>query len=294
MDKEQARFILQSFRPDGADSGDRDFADALAVAIADRELSEWLANERAFDASFSKALSSVHLPETLRNDILGCIAAERGSTPGPQDELDHLLIQSFATIQAPDPLRARILAAMDQTVRPPAARRPLWYRFALPLAAAAGVALAFWLKPGENSVESLASQKLPLDVVQANFIRQFENPDFTLDAKREDHRQLLDMLKSRNLPCPCKLPHGLKKVKGIGCRELVINGKRGSIICFDERKNGPVHLVIFRREDVEGEIPSETPHLEQHGRWASACWEYHDNVMLLIAATNKETLASLF
>ena len=29
MDKQEAKFILQSFRPDGADAGDADFADAL-------------------------------------------------------------------------------------------------------------------------------------------------------------------------------------------------------------------------------------------------------------------------
>ena len=81
MDKEQARFILRSFRPDGADVDDKDFAEALALATENRELGEWLADERAFDAAFAKALSSVELPETLRQDILGCLAGERGDFP---------------------------------------------------------------------------------------------------------------------------------------------------------------------------------------------------------------------
>ena len=54
MDKEQARFILQSFRPDGADAKDPDFAEALAVAAEDRELGDWLAAERALPASISR------------------------------------------------------------------------------------------------------------------------------------------------------------------------------------------------------------------------------------------------
>ena len=56
-------------------------ADALALATENRELGEWLAQERAFDATFANALSSVTLPETLREDILGCLAGERGEVP---------------------------------------------------------------------------------------------------------------------------------------------------------------------------------------------------------------------
>ncbi len=38
MDKERAKFVLQSFRPDGADVDDIDFAEALVLATKDREL----------------------------------------------------------------------------------------------------------------------------------------------------------------------------------------------------------------------------------------------------------------
>ena len=78
MDREQARFVLQSFRPDGADAGDPDFAEALKLALENRELGEWLASERAFDAEFAIALSSVDLPGNLREDIFACLAGERG------------------------------------------------------------------------------------------------------------------------------------------------------------------------------------------------------------------------
>ena len=59
MDKEQARFILRSFRPDGADARDPDFTEALELAMEDRELGDWLANERAFDTAFSQALQTL-------------------------------------------------------------------------------------------------------------------------------------------------------------------------------------------------------------------------------------------
>ena len=69
MDKEQARFILQSFRPDGADAHDPDFAQALAVAAENRDLGAWLAVERAQDSAFALALSKLEIPDDLREPL---------------------------------------------------------------------------------------------------------------------------------------------------------------------------------------------------------------------------------
>jgi hypothetical protein len=296
MDKEQARFILRSFRPDGADVNDKDFAEALALAMENRDLGEWLADERAFDAAFARALSSVKLPETLREDILGCLAGERGDFPQAEDSRDAALIGALASIQPPPALREEIIAAMDRTAIAVRNDKPFWKRFAVPLAAAAGVALAFLLTREDNSPNRLAADgPLPVDVVQAGFIRTFESPLFSLDEQRENHEELIDSLKSRKLPCPGCLPPGLVNVKSIGCRELVIDGKSGSLICFDETVNGIVHLVIFRREDVCGELPErEHPEFAQKGHWAAARWEDDRNVFILIGATDVRKLATLF
>jgi hypothetical protein len=102
-------------------------------------------------------------------------------------------------------------------------------------------------------------------------------------------------LQKRKLPCADCLPRGLRNVKGIGCRELVIDGKRGSLICFDERENGVVHVVIFRREDVCGELPEKNrPRMAQNGDWASAQWQDGENVFVAISHTQVEKLAGLF
>lgn len=294
MDEDRARFILRSFRPDGADVDDQDFAEALAMAMEHRELGEWLAEERAFDAAFAKALCSVELPEILRDDILGCLAGERGDFPQAEDGHDAALIGALASIQPPVGLRDEILAAMDRTAQAGRVVKPSWRRFAMPLAAAAGVALAFLLTRNNGS-KPIASGPLPVEVVQAGFIHTFESPLFSLDEQREDQRLLIENLKSRKLPCPGCLPPGLQNVKGIGCRELVIDGKAGSLICFDERENGIVHLVIFRREDVCGELPCrDHPDFAQKGHWAAARWEDEKNVFILIGNTDVRKLASLF
>ncbi len=307
MDKEQARFILRSFRPDGADSGNADFAEALRIAAEDRELGAWLAEERAFDAAFSQALGTVKLPKSLRDDILACLAAERGDLPQAEDAIDASMIGAIASIHVPKALRDKTLAAMESTAHPSGRGFSLW-RLGMPMAAAAGVALALFLSRGsappdamEPVVEAVkvadSNEPVPLAVVQAGFIRTFESPLFDLDARRDDHQELVQHLRERKLPCLNKLPPGLKKARGVGCRELMIDGKQGSLLCFDETETGTtVHLVIFRREDVAcSELPRcGTPKLSRDGNWAVARWVDQQNVFVLLGATEVEKLQSIF
>ena len=292
MDKEQARFVLRSFRPDGADVNDADFAEALALAMENRELGEWLAQERAFDSAFANALATVALPETLRQDILGCLSGERDGFPQAEDSRDAAFIGALASIQAPPVLREEILAAMNRTVRRAAPNKPLWRRFSMPLAAAAGVALAFFLTRGEKPA---SVGPLPVDVVQAGFFSAYQSPFFRLDVKRDDPRVLMEHLKTHKLPCPGCMPPGLAHLKSIGCRELIIDGKRGSLLCFNESKNGTIHLVIFQRADVSGELPcGKHPLFAQSGRWATARWEDDEHVFILLGKTDTHKLATLF
>lgn len=297
MDKEQARFILRSFRPDGADVGDPDFAEALKLAVENRELGEWLASERAFDAEFADALGTVDLPENLREDIMACLAAERGDYPQAEDSSDAAWIGAMASIQPPVLLRAKILTAMDRTVTkkiaPPSIS--IFRRAAIPLAAAAGIALAFIITRPAKPTAVVRIQPIPIKAVQAGFVRTFESPSFDLDIKREDKQVLIQHLEERNLPSPCCLPPGLKLVKGVGCRELLIDGKRGSLICFMTGNNGLVHMVIFHHSDVSGDFPQKDhPDFSQNGKWAIARWEDGDNVYMVLGDTQLAKLTALF
>jgi hypothetical protein len=309
MDKEQARFILRSFRPDGADAEDPDFAEALRVATENRELGEWLASERAFDAEFARALGTVDLPENLREDIIACLAAERGDFPQAEDATDAAWIGAFASIQPPASLRDEVLAAMDRTatrdigtaaattvIRPPIS---VFRRLAIPLAAAAGIALAFLItRPAQTTTNTTVERKartVPIEAVQAGFVRTFESPVFDLEQKHENQQMLLDHLKERKLPCPSRMPRGLQYVKGLGCRELMVDGKRGSLVCFKTEESGIVHMVIFDRDDVSGDFPAKAnPVFTQCGDWASARWADGDKVFLIMSHAEVGKLTTLF
>ncbi len=297
MDKEQARFILRSFRPDGADASDQEFAEALKLAMGDRELGEWLASERAFDAAFAEALASVDLPENLREDILACLAVERGDFPQAEDAADAAWIGALASIQAPANLRADILAAMDRTVvAEPVAKGKISIlrRAAFPLAAAAGIALAFLAtRPAKSP--SLTANKIPIETVQAGFFKTFDSPFFALEAKNTQHPVLIKHLVDKGLPSPSSLPAGLKNIDGLGCRELIIDGKRGSLICFNRGADGLAHLVIFRGEDLDGSFPEMIhPEFTKKGEWATARWQSDGNAFLLLQKGPSEDLSALF
>jgi hypothetical protein len=302
MDKEQARFILRSFRPDGADANDTDFSEALTIALESRELGEWLAHERAFDAAFASALGSVHLPENLREDIIACLADERGDFPQANDTSDTLLIGAFASIQPPLLLRDELLAAMGRTsakeknVIPILRKKAIGRRLGIPLAAAAGVAFAVILTRPKKPTTLAKAGPVPAELVQASFMKDFESPhSLSLEMKRGDHDILIQHLRERKLPCPGCLPPGLKNVKSIGCGPFVIEGKVGSVICFNVNETGITHLVIFRRDDIEGSFPDRANAImQQHGSWATAEWQDSGKVYIMMGnSTNTTKLATL-
>lgn len=301
MDKDEAKFLLGSFRPDGADAGDEDFAAALQLAAEDRELGEWLAGERAVDAAFAAALGSVQAPASLRQDILGLETAGLGGIPQAESGLDAWMIGGLASMAAPDSLRGRVLASMATTAQARQPQTRWWRKAAWPAAAAAGVGLAFLftidrsVPPEATAAVIPASTTVPVDVVQASFIRTFESPLFGFEEHRQPHGELEKILEKQKLPCAKRLPPGLVGAQGEGCRELVIDGKRGSLVCFDEPVNGRVHLVIFRRADVCGELPTrDHPTLSQNGPWAVARWIDGDQVYVLLGSRPLEKLATLF
>ncbi|MEM1083494.1 MAG: hypothetical protein AAGI48_05190 [Verrucomicrobiota bacterium] len=312
MDKEEARFILRCFRPDGADAANPDFAEALQLAAADRELGEWLAKERAEDAAFAEMLGKLSLPQDLREEIMAGLAAERGDHP-QADEIDASLIGALATIRPPDGLRDGILSAMRQstpeeappgTVSMPKKESGSWWRFGLPLAAAAGIALAFLAtrnQGGSGSGSEIGQvvpggKAVPVSFVQQSAIRTLESPDFSLDLKNPDQKALFEFIRDADRACASGcVPEGLVQVDGLGCRVIEIDDKPGAIICFERAENEIVHLVVFRRDDVDGKLPGgASPQFEQHGEWAAARWSEDGRVFVLLGQTDTEDLSELF
>lgn len=302
MDKERAKFVLRSFRPDGADVDDADFAEALRLATVDREVGEWLVRERAFDAEFAENLARVELPEGLRASVLLAMVQNGSEFPHVDLEEDKRMNGAMASIEVPSGLRSRILESMEQTAAMERRKTWNWRLVGVPLAAAAGIALAFMFLSNEQQTETSARNLVPtqkdritLEEVQVGFVRTLEAPAFSLDKTDAGHSELVRHLINRGLPCgDMKFPPGLEHLAGLGCRELKLGDKRGSLICF-EGDGETVHLVIFMRKDIEGTLPDmEHPNLVQSERWASASWGNEKYAYALMSAGSKDQLAQFF
>jgi hypothetical protein len=302
MDRETARFILRSFRPDGADAADPDFAAALAVAAADRELGEWLAHERAADAAFSEALGRIGLPEGLHSEILTALEVARGGEM-EADEMDGLWIGALASVEVPAGLRGEVLSAMESSSAVVPKGR-FWRRWGVPMAAAAGIALALVINRsgpatgggGTVSVAPVASGAVPIAHVEEEAIATLESPGFSLDLKEEDQQALFRFIRAEGRPCPQgAVPKGLREIPGLGCRCLDVDGKKGAIVCFLRGENDVVHLIVFRRDDVAADLPEcGHPKLSRHGKWSVAQWQQDGRVFLLLGSVPEDRLDALF
>ena len=297
MDKEKAKFILRSFRPDGADTDNADFAEALKLATVDRDLGEWLMRERAFDAEFAEALARVSLPSGLRESVLLAMVQDGGGIPRVDLEEEAKIARAMASIEIPEGLRERVLVAMDSSVvKEPKVLK--WWRYGLPLAAAAGVAFAFgFLQNKDEAPVEVAhvDAKLQSKIVPAAFLNVLNSPEFKLQHEGGKPHELISYLNERGLPNgDGVVPPGLEGIDAMGCRELAIDGKKGSLICF-RQNGGMVHMVIFKRDDLKGNLPAMTnPLIAKNGEWSSAQWENDKYVCTLMSKRDQTAMAALF
>lgn len=305
MNLEQAKFTLQSFRPDGSDCHDPAFAEALALAAENRELGDWLAQERAEDAAFAEALQSVKIPDALRHEILGAI--EESTSQIQVDDLDADFIGALAQLQPPAGLRDNILAAMEiqqgepqNVVEMPSTqtRKLPWIALVGSAAALLLAAFAFFSQPksAEESPVVLTdpmlqeSAQLSPEVARSAGVNYFVNSfqKGQLDLMTTNQDEVLDFLSSHPSLKPTDIPEGLQGQNSIGCKLLDIGGRPASLICFMTDTGKVVHLVTFDRDDISGDLPAladapGTCQLCPSGLVATAQWQNDDQASFLFA-----------
>lgn len=302
MDKERAKFILQSFRPDGEDADEPAFAEALGLAAKDRELGEWLAAERAQDAAFSAMLSDMKIPDDLRDAIFDVLEGA-GDHPA---EFDADFVGALASLRAPDGLRDQILGAMEVELKvvelPAQHKRGYFKTFMWTTSAAAVVAImfavtVFFAGAGGHALAGTT----PMEV-QHSAIEMLESPFFSLDLQNDRQAALYEWLKEKNLPSPELLPEGLRELKGVGCKFLEIGDtkSRASLICY--QKNGDtVHLVMMERKvlvaDQMNEIKGAVNGCHDcpvNTDWAMTSWADTEHTYFLLSKMESGELAAVF
>jgi uncharacterized membrane protein YbaN (DUF454 family) len=81
MNNQEARLILQAYRPDGQDASDPLFAEALEQVRRDPELQRWFAQQNSLDVRVQALLEvAIPVPRRLKSDLL---ALRKISRPAP-------------------------------------------------------------------------------------------------------------------------------------------------------------------------------------------------------------------
>ena len=315
MDKEKAQFILTSFRANGRDSADTDFQEALKLAVENRELGEWLADERAEDAKFAAALNEIEIPDDLRLNLLALMNGDAVEDPQLHQEMDQMLSSALADVQPPVGLRDQILAAMEVETKEVVAQetpaevitgvfnRKKWINVA---AVAAAVALGVFFAFQVNSVDEQQAPLASYEVQQS--AGQLLNTSFSLDMKNDNSTYLSSWLKEQDLPSPANvgdLPPGLQKLPSMGCKKIDLPGEeQASLICYLTEAKKSLHLIVVRNDVVNDK---DLPTLENVNAkncyhcpltdWNAVRWRDKENTYILMSksgASQKEDLVQYF
>jgi hypothetical protein len=95
MTNEQAKQILQLYRPGTADTGDPEFAEALKLCESDAELKEWFASHCALYTALRSKFKKIAVPEGLKEQI---IAERQVHRPTPVWQKTVLLAGACAAL----------------------------------------------------------------------------------------------------------------------------------------------------------------------------------------------------
>lgn len=309
MDKEKAKLLLRSFRPDGADAGNESFAEALQLATVDRELGDWLAHERAEDAKFANALSELAIPENLRSDILTLL--EYDGAPLENDELHSVFVGAMGSISVPHGLRDEIVAAMeleskivvmDTVDTQQAAESGIWRRLSVAaLAAVAAVVVFLNVKPAGDVAKPV--QIAVGDATHELMNSLHETQNIKLVATNVSTDEGINWLRDADLPVPERVPNGLMDAKFLGCKDIKLScGRPASLLCFEKSGTGLVYLIVLRIDDLtDSGCLQEMENVNI--RTCNSCpvtkfnvvrWREDNNAYFLLTKANRDEVAELF
>jgi hypothetical protein len=304
MDKEHAKFILQSFRPDGADANNLDFTEALQLVAEDRELGLWLAEERAHDAMFAEALMAVDIPDGLRDEIFSVMEHDGGGKD-LSSELDALFVGAMANVSPPEGLRDQIISAMkverESAEKPDSTKVVRFPMRWLNVAAIAAVLVlsAIFIYP---EFRSSSNEQLALHEVQVD-IGNFLSVSHEMEISENTLAGVNTWLAQEGLPEAETIPQGLITVAVKGGRKFVLdNGVSASLIFFEKKDAGEFYLMVLKVSSLEdAEKLLSIGQIGLKNCWdcpATHCrvtaWKDDNKAYLLLSKSESKTMAELF
>jgi anti-sigma factor RsiW len=256
MNREEARLILQSYRPGDQDAGDPQFAEALALAKSDAELAAWFADQQKFDVFATRKLKSVAVPPDLKAKIL----AE--AIPSWQK-----------IVELPSPAWWQNLF-----------RAPVSWAMAAAVVILLSVAI-FWKQP--ESAAHFADYS-------AQMVSAAVNDTNHVDVENSDMKQVVAWLGEHHGENKFVLPTALNGANGlVGCRVLDWHGQKVSMLCYGLNGAGHVDLFVAESKIFPDAPPVDSPQFASSGGMPTASWSHDGMVYLMVGHSADADLKKL-
>jgi anti-sigma factor RsiW len=258
MNRDQARLILQSYRPAGQDAADPQFAEALALAKQDAELAAWFAEQQKFDAQISREIKSLPAPSDLKAKIL----ARRNS-------------QRQQIVELPAPVWWRDLFSFNSPVS--------W-------AMAAAMLILFNLAIFWRHAESTAR----FADYSAQMVSAAVNDTNHVDVANSDMKQVVAWLGEHQGESQFVLPVALNGSSGLmGCRVLDWHGQKVSMLCYGLKGSGHVDLFVAEAKYFPDAPPVDQPQFASSGGMPTASWNHDGKVYLMVGHNTSADLEKI-
>jgi anti-sigma factor RsiW len=245
MNHQEARLILQSYRPGGQDAADPQFAGALARLKSDPELAAWFADQQKFDAFAGRNLKSAAVPPDLKAKILADAVRSR---------------QKIVGLPAP--------AWWRNLFRPPVS-------WAMTAAIAVLLSVAIFCRPPARAAHfaDYSAQMVSAAVNDTNHV----------DIDNSDMKQVVAWLGEHHGENKFVLPAALNGANGLmGCRVLDWRGRKVSMLCYGLNGAGHVDLFVAEAKAFSDAPPEDQPQFARSGRMPTASWSHDGMVYLMV------------
>jgi hypothetical protein len=260
MNRDEAKLILQSYRPGGQDAADSHFAEALALAKIDSDLAAWFAAEQKFDARVSGGLQKVRVPAQLKKEI-------RARQKKSQSPKESFLSKSLISIW----WRNLFLR-----------QSPVAWGFAALILVVLSLTI-FWKKPDASFV-NYSTQMVNTAMIDKHHI----------DAKADDAKQALAWLSAHrgenNLVLP---PTFISKNGSVGCRVLDWHGQKISMLCYILKNSAHVDVFVAEANMFPDAPTQDQPQFASRGGMPTASWTHDGKVYLAVSHSDETILKNL-
>lgn len=253
MTNDEAKFMLQGYRPNGADAENEAFADALAQAERDPTLHTWFEREQAFDSIVAGKLRAISPPAGLRDSILAGTKLSSGDASKPGGAW-------------------------------------WWRSWGIGLAAAAAmvIALTVTFSRSKTQIAAIPGFEPVLKVALADF-----GGAHTMGASAKELGGFgAWLMNDQNRLGAGVMPVDLDELRKLNCRVINVAGHDVFEVCF-KRETGWYHVFIAPRKAFDLDGMQDQPMFHESGKFIAASWADEKFAYLVSGTTELATLRGL-